>query len=75
MQSFFRIAAVASALAAAGCASQSPRLAVAPAPAPVESARSIAVDSAYVGRVNQTAQRRGLDVRWINPPLRRARQD
>lgn len=73
MHSFFRIAAVASAFAAVGCASQSPRLAV--APAPMESGGSIVVDNAYVGRVNQTAQRRGIDVQWVNPPLRRTRQD
>ncbi|ATD67168.1 hypothetical protein CNR27_06685 [Luteimonas chenhongjianii] len=64
-----------SVLTAAGCASQSPRLASVPAPQPAPSASRIAVDSTYVGRVNQTALRRGLQVHWINPPMRRARQD
>jgi len=75
MQSSLRIVAVVSVLTAAGCASQSPRLASSPPPDPASAANHIAVDNHYVGRVNQTALRRGLQVHWINPPMRRARQD
>ena len=75
MQSFLRIAAVLSVLAFAACASPAPRLAAAPAPQPAVYAKRIAVDDAYVARVNQKALRRGLQVQWVNPPLRRTAQD
>lgn len=75
MQSFLRTAAVLSILAAAGCASQAPRLAGTPLSPPALDATRIAIDADYVGRVNQKAQRRGLQVQWVNPPLRQVRQN
>ena len=31
----------------------------------------IVTDDAYIAKVNREAQRRGLQVQWINPPVRR----
>ncbi|MDR7193843.1 hypothetical protein [Luteimonas terrae] len=60
----------------AACASTSTRLADAPpAGVRVQSADPLRIttDDDYVARVNREAQRRGLHVQWINPPLRRPR--
>ena len=74
MSSFLRTTVVLSACALAACASNSPRLADAP-PADVRMQSvdplRITTDDDYVARVNREAQRRGLHVQWINPPLRR----
>ena len=74
MSSFLRATVVLSACALAACASNSPRLADAP-PADVRMQSvdplRITTDDDYVARVNREAQRRGLHVQWINPPLRR----
>lgn len=32
--------------------------------------RAIGPDKAYMSRVEAIAQRRGIDVQWINPPVR-----
>ncbi|MGQ4583052.1 hypothetical protein [Lysobacter sp. F60174L2] len=32
---------------------------------------SIGVDGAYVGRVEEIARRRGIEVMWVNPPTER----
>ena len=32
---------------------------------------TITGDSEYVARVEQIARRRGIEVKWINPPVRR----
>lgn len=74
MPSFLRITVVLSACALAACASSAPRLADAP-PANIRMQSAdplrITTDDAYVARVNREAQRRGLHVQWVNPPLRR----
>lgn len=41
-----------------------------PAAAPAAAER-IVVDSEYVATVEHIAVRRGVEVRWVNPPLRR----
>ena len=51
----------------AGCATQPPRQTSAPPPRP----GLMVQDTAYIARVEQKAQRRGLQVQWINPPKRR----
>ncbi|MGO3126725.1 MAG: hypothetical protein ACTIJY_01485 [Luteimonas sp.] len=75
MPSFLRTTVVLSACALAACAGTSPRLADAPPDEvrmqSVDPLR-ITTDDAYVARVNREAQRRGLQVQWINPPLRRS---
>ncbi|MEF3082929.1 hypothetical protein V3391_11995 [Luteimonas sp. SMYT11W] len=74
MPSFLRTTLVLSACALAACASSSPRLADAP---PLEVRMQsveplrITTDDAYIAKVNREAQRRGLQVQWINPPVRR----
>ena len=35
------------------------------------SSTTIGVDGAYVGRVEQIALRRGIEVTWVNPPTER----
>ncbi len=74
MPSFLRITLVLSACGLAACASSSPRLADAPPREvrmqSVEPLR-ITTDDAYIAKVNREAQRRGLQVQWINPPVRR----
>lgn len=75
MQSLLRTAVVLSVLAAAGCATHTPRPTGAPVRELATQGQRIAVDDDYVGRVNQKAQRRGLQVQWVNPPMRRIRQD
>lgn len=78
MSSLLRTAAIASSCLLAACASQTPRTAQAPAASPriaTASAPRIVTDATYVARVEREARRRGLDVEWINPPLRRTTQD
>lgn len=78
MSSLLRTAAIASSCLLAACASQTPRTAQAPAEAPRlidASSPRIVTDSTYVARVEREARRRGLDVEWINPPLRRTTRD
>ncbi|MCD9126449.1 hypothetical protein [Luteimonas fraxinea] len=74
MPSFLRTTVVLSACALAACASSAPRLADAP-PSVIRMQSAdplrITTDDDYVARVNREAQRRGLQVQWINPPLRR----
>lgn len=74
MPSFLRTTVVLSACALAACTSTSPRLADAPrASVRFQSADPLRIttDNDYVARVNREAQRRGLQVQWINPPVRR----
>lgn len=51
----------------AGCATQPSRQSSAPPPRP----GLMVQDTAYIARVEQKAQRRGLQVQWVNPPKRR----
>lgn len=60
----------ASAVLLAACAS-SGGLAKAP-PGPAQSRGTVAVDSEYMAIVEQVANRRGVQVRWFNPPLKHA---
>ncbi len=63
------------AVVATGCAS-SHRLADAPRPAqpPATAAGSdIQTDAVYVATVEYIARRRGVEVVWVNPPLKRTR--
>lgn len=53
-------------LAACASTSESPNRVGAAPPA-----GSLGADEAYVARVEQIARTRNIDVRWINPPLRR----
>jgi hypothetical protein len=74
MPSFLRTTIVLSACALAACASSSPRLADAPPTGlRMQSADPLRIttDDAYIAKVNREAQRRGLHVQWINPPVRR----
>jgi ABC-type sugar transport system substrate-binding protein len=61
--------AACAALALAGCATQSNRIAT----AQPQASNPFAVDGAYVTLVNQEARRRGVQVEWVNPPNKRAR--
>ncbi|VXB81021.1 conserved exported hypothetical protein [Luteimonas sp. 9C] len=74
MPSCLRVTVALSACVLAACASTSPPMAGAPADAPrlraIDPPR-ISTDDDYVARVNREAQRRGLQVQWINPPVRR----
>lgn len=74
MPSFLRTTVVLSACALAACTSTSPRTAAAPVgPAHTRAVDPLltTIDDDYVTRVNREAQRRGLQVQWINPPQRR----
>lgn len=74
MPSFLRTTVVLSACALAACTSTSPRLADAsPASVRIQSTDPLRIttDNAYMARVNREAHRRGLQVQWVNPPLRR----
>lgn len=74
MPSFLRTTLVLSACALAACASSSPRLADAlPREVRMQSGEPLRIttDDAYIAKVNREAQRRGLQVQWINPPVRR----
>ena len=51
----------------AGCASQTPRTTALPARHP----GTHVDDGMYIAAVEQKARRRGLQVQWIHPPLRR----
>jgi len=76
MPSFLRTTFVLAACMLAACASTSPRIADAPPAGPRTQTADplrIVTDAAYVARVNREAQRRGLHVQWINPPVRRTR--
>jgi len=69
MNSLLRCAIVAAAaLGAAGCASPGyPGYASTAASDPAEFTR----DAEYTGAVEQLARRRGVEVHWINPPVKR----
>lgn len=57
----------------AACASTGPKSATAyDAPAPASSAMD--VDEAYIAKVQQVARRRGVEVVWVNIPLKPAAQ-
>lgn len=74
MPSFLRTTVLLSACALAACASSSPRLADAPSrEVRMQSVQPLRIttDHAYIAKVNREAQRRGLQVQWINPPVRR----
>ncbi|MCW5580467.1 MAG: hypothetical protein KIS72_03920 [Luteimonas sp.] len=53
----------------AACASTGHNIARAPSSQPAPG--SIGNDSEYMGRVEQIARRRGIEVQWVNPPSKR----
>lgn len=68
MRTFLSVLVVCAVVLAAGCASSGASgLAARPTP-------SIQEDAAYVAAVEQVARRRGVSVRWVNPPLARDEQ-
>lgn len=70
MNSLLRCCIVALAAAGVGaCASQGSAGYAASAPAQVPG--NHVPDARYIARVEQLARRRGIDVHWVNPPLRR----
>ena len=71
MNSLLRCCIVATAaLGAAACASHgSPGYATTAASDPAEFTR----DAEYTGAVEHLARRRGVEVHWINPPVKRTR--
>ena len=73
MPSFLRTTIVLSACALTACASGTPLADAQPTGIrmpPADPLRST-TDDDYIARVNRDALRRGLQVQWINPPLRR----
>lgn len=56
-------------LGLAACAST--QHAVSQAPPPAAKPGSITSDAAYIARVEQIARRRGIEVKWVNPPTKR----
>lgn len=70
MKRLLRCVLSASLACLAGCASQAPmRYAESPATAPApETVR----DVEYMAAVEHVARRRGVQVRWVNPPLKPA---
>ncbi|WP_407351092.1 hypothetical protein [Luteimonas sp. R10] len=63
-------------LGLAACASPHGGAGYGAAPAGSQPAQAFERDMAYIAYVERTARMRGLDVRWVNPPLKRvARSD
>lgn len=70
MKSLLRCVLVASVACLAACASQAPmRYAESPAASP---GPETAQDLEYMAAVEYVARRRGVQVRWVNPPLKPA---
>ena len=55
-------------LALAACATTGHDIAQSP---PQATPGTIDADSEYMGRVEQIARRRGIEVQWVNPPTKR----
>lgn len=53
------------------CASTRNQVATSPKVVPQHQTGMLVVDSQYVSYVERTARTRGVDVKWVNPPLRR----
>lgn len=60
---------IASVLALAACASQGDTRSGSAAPAATDNHRQ---DGTYMFTIERVARRRGVEVQWVNPPLRRA---
>lgn len=60
----------ASAVLLAACATGG--VAKAPAQQPAQSPNAISTDDLYVAMVERVARRRGVTVRWFNPPVKHA---
>ena len=70
MNRLFRVGALGLAVAGlAACSSMSGNVARAPAPAPAPG--TVTTDGEYMAHVERIAWRRGVEVKWINPPTRR----
>lgn len=44
---------------------------IAQSPPPQAKLGTVSTDSEYMGRVEQIARRRGIEVQWVNPPSKR----
>ena len=54
------------------CAGTPQRVSQAPPPAPsVDRPGAVVSDSEYIAYVERVARRRGIEVKWVNPPTKR----
>ena len=63
--------AASSTLLLAACASSGSMVSSPPAAQPRHAPGQVVQDAEYVAIVERIARRRGVDVRWINPPVKR----
>ncbi|MEZ0472067.1 hypothetical protein [Luteimonas salinilitoris] len=59
------------ALGLAACASTQGGAGYGAAPGPQPTQKIFERDAAYIAYVERTARMRGIDVRWVNPPVKR----